>query len=70
MVGGKMDVKPGLAYRTSYTTKPYREKLWELMQRIFFIVAAIKIATLIYCYNSITLYNIFQNTGMLYGYYV
>jgi hypothetical protein len=58
MVGTNADATPHLAYRASYVRKPYREKLLELMQRIFFIVAAIETATLIYCYNSIIIYNI------------
>jgi len=53
MVGGNVDTIPCLAYRASLVTKPYREKFLELIERIFFVVAAIKIATLIYCYNSI-----------------
>jgi len=64
-VGGNVDATPCLAYRTTYVTKPHWEKFLELIQRIFFIVAAIKIATLIYCYNSIIIYNIIQNIGRL-----
>ena len=62
-VGGDVDVTP-------YHTKTYRDKLWELIQRIFFVIAVIKIATLIYCYDSIIIYNVIQNTGKLYEYYV
>jgi len=51
-------------------TKPHRKKFLELIQRIFYIVAAIKIAILLYCCNSIIIYNIIQNTGRLCEYYV
>jgi hypothetical protein len=39
-VGDNVDVTP-------YHTKTYRDKLWELILRIFIVVAVIKITTLI-----------------------